>query len=206
MFTRVLYFFAGAEATRSAVLHNLPDAECVHLTVPVFWTSGPSLALTPDESRDEEPLRNNKPEYLIDTNADLSHVTARLVVVSSSHWSGEPDTSVSVLGVQKLAKALLRSGAQCILVGMWPMPPTAGSILLRAFYSAMLQGQRASRALAEAMQTVQHTRHFAHPANWAGWLLLGADTRLSNKVNRIEKLFFSFSKKKCFETMFVSLN
>lgn len=41
---------------------------------------------------------------------------------------------------------------------------------------------RASRALAEAMQTVQHTKHFAHPANWAGFLLVGGNIRLSNKV------------------------
>lgn len=39
-----------------------------------------------------------------------------------------------------------------------------------------------SRALGEAMQTVQHTKHFAHPANWAGFLLVGSDVRLSNKV------------------------
>lgn len=38
------------------------------------------------------------------------------------------------------------------------------------------------RALTEAMQTVQHTKHFAHPANWAGFLLIGLNVRLSNKV------------------------
>lgn len=32
------------------------------------------------------------------------------------------------------------------------------------------------------MQTVRHTKHFAHPANWSGLLLLGANVRLSNKV------------------------
>jgi len=32
------------------------------------------------------------------------------------------------------------------------------------------------------MQTVQHTKHFAHPANWAGFLLVGSNVRLSNKV------------------------
>lgn len=32
------------------------------------------------------------------------------------------------------------------------------------------------------MQTVQHTKHFAHPANWAGFLLVGGNVRLSNKV------------------------
>lgn len=32
------------------------------------------------------------------------------------------------------------------------------------------------------MQTVQHTKHFAHPSNWAGFILIGANIRLSNKV------------------------
>lgn len=39
-----------------------------------------------------------------------------------------------------------------------------------------------SRALGDAMQTVRHTRHFSHPAHWAGLALLGANVRLSNKV------------------------
>ena len=29
---------------------------------------------------------------------------------------------------------------------------------------------------------MQTTKHFAHPANWAGFLLVGADVKLSNKV------------------------
>ncbi|XP_033210502.1 tetratricopeptide repeat protein 28 [Belonocnema kinseyi] len=169
----------GAEATRSAVLRSLPDAECVHLTTPILWNT-PTLALCADQS--EEPPE--RPEYLLSCS-DISRVrlSARLVVLSSGHcWSGGENTTVTPEGVQRLTKTLLNSGAQCVLIGMWPVPPTAGSILLRAFYSAMLQGARASRALAEAMQTVQHTRHFAHPINWAGWLLLGGDARLSNKV------------------------
>lgn len=169
----------GSEATRSAVLRSLPDAECVHLTTPILWNT-PTLALCADQS--EEPPE--RPEYLLGCS-DISRVrlSARLVVLSSGHcWSGGENTTVTPEGVQRLTKTLLNAGAQSVLIGMWPVPPTAGSILLRAFYSAMLQGARASRALAEAMQTVQHTRHFAHPINWAGWLLLGGDARLSNKV------------------------
>ena len=44
------------------------------------------------------------------------------------------------------------------------------------------QGARVSRALNDAMQTVQNTKHFAHPANWAGYLLVGTDVKLTNKV------------------------
>lgn len=172
-------FTTGLEANRSAVLRSLPDAECVHLTVPVFWNTG-SLAFSPDQC--EEP--SERPEYLINqTDLLRLKMSARLVVVSSGNsWSNVDCTNATSDGIQILAKTLLNAGAQCVLIGMWAVPPTAGSILLRAFYSAMLQGARASRALAEAMQTVQHTRHFAHPANWAGWLLIGGDARLSNKV------------------------
>ncbi|XP_044002279.1 tetratricopeptide repeat protein 28 [Aphidius gifuensis] len=171
----------GIEATRSAVLGSMPDAECIHLTTPIIWNSS-SFALTPDQNEET----NDRPEYLI-TCSDIIRIrlSARLIVLSGGHcWTDNNDntTKITPNGLQNIVKGLLDAGAQSVLVSMWPVPSTAGSILLRAFYSAMLQGACASRALAEAMQTVQHTRHFAHPANWAGWLLFGGDARLSNKV------------------------
>ncbi|GLH03856.1 Tetratricopeptide repeat protein 28, partial [Gryllus bimaculatus] len=122
------------------------------------------------------------PEFLL-TAAELLQLrlSARLVVVSSSHTRDHHGRACAD-GVVGLTRALLAAGAQCVLVSLWPVPDTATRILLRAFYSALLQGSRVSRALAEAMLTVQHTKHFAHPANWAGFVLVGADVRLSNKV------------------------
>lgn len=105
-------------------------------------------------------------------------LSAKLIVLSSYH-SLEP---ISGAGVAVMAGSWLTAGAGAILISLWPVPETAAKILLRAFYSALLQGTRAARALAEAMQTVQHTKHFAHPANWAGFLLVGGNIRLSNKV------------------------
>ena len=32
------------------------------------------------------------------------------------------------------------------------------------------------------MRCVQNTRQFSHPANWAGWVLIGSDVKLSSKV------------------------
>ncbi len=45
-----------------------------------------------------------------------------------------------------------------------------------------MQGTKSSRALCEAMKAVQSTRQFSHPANWAGWELIGSDVKLSSKV------------------------
>lgn len=71
-----------------------------------------------------------------------------------------------------------------------------------------MQGARVSRALAEAMQTVQHTKHFAHPANWSGFLLVGADVRLSNKVALMGQGLFELLKTpdKCRDALRVTLH
>lgn len=75
-------------------------------------------------------------------------------------------------------------------------------------YCNLLQGSKVSRALAEAMQTVQYTKHFAHPANWSGFLLVGADVRLSNKVALMGQGLFELLKTpdKCRDALRVTLH
>lgn len=68
-------------------------------------------------------------------------LSAKLIVLSSYH-SVEP---ISGWGVQNLASSWLNAGAGAILISLWPVPETAAKILLRAFYSALLQGARAAR-------------------------------------------------------------
>lgn len=63
-------------------------------------------------------------------------LSARLVVVS---WSHSRDGWATADGVVGLSRALLAAGAQCVLVSLWPVPDTAAKILLKAFYSALLQ-------------------------------------------------------------------
>ncbi|XP_023311093.1 tetratricopeptide repeat protein 28 [Anoplophora glabripennis] len=193
----------GSLATKEQVLNQIQEAECVHFATHVSWKLS-SLVLSPAEVLDQS---QSKRLYITDnteedegnevsTTAELPplsefllsaadilslRLSARLVVVSSSHTRDQQGWATSD-GLVALVRALLAAGAQAVLVSLWPVPDTATKILLRAFYSAMLQGTRAARALAEAMQTVQHTKHFAHPANWAGFVLVGLNVRLSNKV------------------------
>lgn len=76
-------------------------------------------------------------EFLLTASELLTlRLTARLVVVS---WSHSSDGWATADGVVGLSRALLASGAQCVLVSLWPVPDTAAKILLRAFYSALLQ-------------------------------------------------------------------
>ncbi|XP_068900354.1 tetratricopeptide repeat protein 28 isoform X3 [Tenebrio molitor] len=193
----------GSSATKEQILNQIQDAECVHFSTHVSWKLS-SLVLSPAEVLDQsqakrlylsDPTEEDESselsttaelpplsEFLLSAADILSlRLSARLVVVSSSHTRDQQGWATSD-GLVALVRSLLAAGAQAVLVSLWPVPETASKILLRAFYSAMLQGTRAAKALAEAMQTVQHTKHFAHPANWAGFLLVGLNVRLSNKV------------------------
>ena len=69
-----------------------------------------------------------------------------------------------------------------VMVSLWPVPDTEVKLIIKAFYSSLLQGSRESKALAEAMTAVQTTKYFQHPANWAGFVLIGQDVKLSNKL------------------------
>lgn len=74
---------------------------------------------------------------------DINNVklNAKLVVLSA-HKSLEP---ISSIGVANLSDSWLRAGAGAVLLSLWPVPEMAAKILLRAFYSALLQGARAAR-------------------------------------------------------------
>jgi len=79
----------------------------------------------------------NISEVLLTTEDLLSlKLNARLVVLS---WSHARDDWATSKGLYDLTNGLLMAGAQCILVSLWPVPSTAAKILLRAFYSALLQ-------------------------------------------------------------------
>ncbi|XP_055374817.1 tetratricopeptide repeat protein 28 [Condylostylus longicornis] len=217
----------GCNATKEAVMTELPVAECVHFAANLSWKLG-AVVLSPGDVVDSQkmiyPNSNERgdteddandisndievpplPEFTL-TSADVltMKLNAKLVVLSSYH-SIEP---INGNGVANLAGSWLCAGAGAVLISLWPVPETAAKILLRAFYSALLQGTRAARALAEAMQTVQHTKHFAHPANWAGFLLIGANIRLSNKVALMGQALCELMKnpEKCRDALRVCLH
>lgn len=216
----------GNQATKENVLTQIQEAECVHIATHVSWKLS-SLVLTPaevleqhqskrlytedEEEHSEVSITTELPplsEFLLSA-ADVAslRLNARLVVISSTHLKDYQNWATSD-GLVALVRALLAAGCQAVLISLWPIPDTATKILLRAFYSALLQGTRAARALAEAMQTVQHTKHFAHPANWAGFLLIGANVRLSNKVAMMGQALCELLKtpEKCRDALRVTLH
>ncbi|XP_066144838.1 tetratricopeptide repeat protein 28 [Euwallacea fornicatus] len=219
----------GNSATKEQVLGQMQEAECIHFATHVSWKLS-SLVLSPIEVLEQSPTKRlymtdaleeeehtdvsltaelpSLPEFLLSAADILSlKLNAKLVVVSSSHTRDQQGWATSD-GLTALVRALIAAGAQAVLVSLWPVPDTATKILLRAFYSSLLQGTRAAKALSEAMQTVQHTKHFAHPANWAGFVLIGLNIRLSNKVALMGQALCELLKgpEKCRDALRVTLH
>lgn len=197
----------GSVATKERVMSALSQAECVHFATHISWKLS-ALVLTPsadtnpvgskssfghpytipeslrvqDDASDGESLSDCPPlQELLLTAADVLdlRLPVKLVVLGSSQ---ESSGRVTADGVIALTRAFLAAGAQCVLVSLWPVPVAASKMFLHAFYSSLLNGLKASSALAEAMKVVQSSKAFSAPANWAGknepqWVLEGRTQR-----------------------------
>uniref|UniRef100_A0A673J882 Tetratricopeptide repeat protein 28 n=1 Tax=Sinocyclocheilus rhinocerous TaxID=307959 RepID=A0A673J882_9TELE len=118
------------------------------------------------------------------TGRTTTAATSTCVFVTCSSYQ-ESDSKVTADGVVGLTRAFLAAGAQCVLVSLWPVPVAASKMFVHAFYSALLNGTKASAALADAMKTVQSSKQFSHPSNWAGFMLIGSDVKLNSPSSLI---------------------
>uniref|UniRef100_A0A3B5MNQ0 Tetratricopeptide repeat domain 28 n=1 Tax=Xiphophorus couchianus TaxID=32473 RepID=A0A3B5MNQ0_9TELE len=174
----------GSSATKERVMGALTQAECAHFATHISWKLA-ALVLTPnpecrkgsvgsgytipeslnmqDDSSDVESICDSPPlqEFLL-TAADILdlRLPVKLVVLGSYQESSSKVTADGVVG---LTRAFLAAGAQCVLVSLWPVPVAASKIFVHAFYSALLNGTKASAALADAMKTVQSSKQYSHP-------------------------------------------
>ena len=199
----------GQTATKDTILAQLEAAESVHFACHVSWklsaiivspsefmgahnSSNPRrYSIHSDTIHEEEDVRSEATtielpalsDFLL-TAADLLQLklSAKLVVISSCYTRDTSHGRSSSDGIIGLSRALLAAGAQCVLVSLWPVPDTAVKLIMKAFYSSLLQGSRVSKALSEAMMAVQTTKYFQHPTNWAGFVLIGQDIKLCNRV------------------------
>lgn len=183
----------GTLATKERVMSALVQAECVHFATHISWKLA-ALVLTPnvenitaagkgsfgnsytipeslrmqDDASDVESISDCPPlqEFLL-TAADILglHLPAKLVVLGSYQ---ESNCKVTADGVIGLTRAFLAAGTRCVLVSLWPVPVAASKMFVTTFYSALLNGLKASAALSEAMKMVQSSKQFCHPSNWAG--------------------------------------
>ncbi|KAM6423057.1 tetratricopeptide repeat protein 28 isoform 3-T3 [Liasis olivaceus] len=195
----------GSVATKETVMSALAQAECVHFATHISWKLA-ALVLTPnaesmtssgkgsfgnsytipeslrvqDDASDVESISDCPPlqEFLL-TAADVLELRlpVKLVVLGSYQESNSKVTADGLIG---LTRAFLAAGALCVLVSLWPVPVVASKMFVHTFYSALLNGLKASAALGEAMKRLQSSTLFSHPSNWAGFVLIGSDVKLNS--------------------------
>ncbi|XP_026461247.1 tetratricopeptide repeat protein 28-like, partial [Ctenocephalides felis] len=131
-------------------------------------------------------LLNTKDISQLQLNTKLVVINATIFDETDANYDIVMKTNTNAL--YELSSAFLNSGVHCVLVSLWPASDVgAVKILLKTFYSSLMQGSRVARALSEAMQTVQYTKQFSHPANWAGFTLMGSNIRLCTKAAQMNE-------------------
>uniref|UniRef100_A0A3Q2VKA4 Tetratricopeptide repeat protein 28 n=1 Tax=Haplochromis burtoni TaxID=8153 RepID=A0A3Q2VKA4_HAPBU len=197
----------GANATKDRVLAALSQAECVHFATHISWKlaalvlapmkglfskSSPERLRGADERSEDgesvcevESICDSPPlqDFLL-TAADILDLclTVKLVVLRLYPESGSKVTADGVVG---LTRAFLAAGVQCVCVSLWPVPVAASKLFTHTFYTALHNGTKASAALTEAMKTLQSSKHFSHPSNWAGYMLIGNDVKLNSPMSLV---------------------
>ncbi|XP_034751934.1 tetratricopeptide repeat protein 28 isoform X2 [Etheostoma cragini] len=114
---------------------------------------------------------------ILDLCLNVKLVVLRLYPESSSRVTAD--------GVVGLTRAFLAAGVQCVCVSLWPVPVAASKLFTHTLYTALLNGTKASAALTEAMKTLQSSKHFSHPSNWAGHMLIGTDVKLNSPMSLV---------------------
>ncbi|XP_015232317.1 PREDICTED: tetratricopeptide repeat protein 28-like isoform X2 [Cyprinodon variegatus] len=97
----------------------------------------------------------------------------------------ESSCRVTADGLVGLTRAFLAAGVQCVCVSLWPVQIAASKLFMHTFYAALLSGTKASVALTEAMKNLQSSKHFSHPSNWAGYMLIGSDVKLNSPMSLV---------------------
>lgn len=114
---------------------------------------------------------------ILDLCLNVKLVVLRLYPESSSRVTAD--------GVVGLTRAFLAAGVQCVCVSLWPVPIAASKLFTHTFYTTLLNGTKASAALTEAMKALQSSKHFSHPSNWAGYMLIGSDVKLNSPMSLV---------------------
>ena len=164
----------GNKASKERLIRKLPKAESVHFALNISWNRCEIVLAPPDnaasDSEDSEHgsrrAKSGRGQGEVETGMNglpdptqcilsVSEVmsmklSAKMVVLSGAHRSDSP--RMSYKGLMSVAQAFISAGVDCVLVPLWACSFQASRLMMNAFYSSLVYGSRASRALRYAMQ------------------------------------------------------
>jgi CHAT domain-containing protein len=155
---------------------SLGDFGYVHLaTHAVVDEEHPQLSRVELAAVDEQGRPQDGALRLLDIHN--LHLNARLVVLSGCDTA--LGAQVGGEGLVGLASGFLRAGAAAVVASLWPVDDRATEAFMSAFYDELLRRDADPvRALHAAQRAFQRNPRWQAPFDWAGWVLIGAPTRM----------------------------
>jgi CHAT domain-containing protein len=121
---------------------------------------------------------NNEKLYLEELYA--LNIPAEMAVLSACNTAiGEGD---DVSGIASLQRAFNYAGAKATIASLWEVPDESTSKIMISFYENLKKGYSKSEALQKAKKeylTNTQISKLKHPYYWAGFVLYGADSPIS---------------------------
>lgn len=175
--------YDGPDATETQLYRSVRGASLVHIAAhSVLHTSNglaePVLVLAGEmragRSRAEDGLVS--PLELATEHPRLFE-GARLVVLSACETAR--GDAIPGQGVSGFGHAVLESGAESVLVSLWPVGDAAAQRFMRTFYAELSEGRPRPDALREAARETR--RRFPDPRDWAVFSLVGAPSAICER-------------------------
>ncbi|XP_003387135.1 PREDICTED: tetratricopeptide repeat protein 28 [Amphimedon queenslandica] len=206
----------GTQASKPDVLDKLSDAHSIYFATNVSWTQSHFVLAAKEESLSDQSESSNHslprrvsgeggallkrgvadgssisslPEphqYLLSLSDIMDNkIKSKIFVISGAH---RPESNrITAESIMVMVEGLLASGADTVLVPLWPSSHHGSRLMMNGFYSSLLYGSRTSRALAYAMQVAVHSQKHSHPSNWAGYMLFGKDIILKDRATDLSR-------------------
>jgi len=157
----------GADANKSAVINQMPQARFIHLA-----THG---LLTPNSGNAPGAivLAPNSPNQVNDgllTPTEILNMKlkAELVVLSACDTAQGDVTSDGIVG---LSRSLIAAGVPSVIVSLWAVPDAPTAELMQTFYQNLQENPNKAQALRQAMLTTM--KDHPQPRDWAAFTLIG---------------------------------
>ncbi|MGV0028201.1 CHAT domain-containing protein [Phormidesmis priestleyi] len=159
----------GAEATKAAVLKQMPQARFIHLATHGLLTRNNGEAPGAIVLAPNDPNQVND-GLLTPTEILDMKLKAELVVLSACDTAQGDVTSDGVVG---LSRSLVAAGVPSVVVSLWNVSDESTSLLMSEFYRNLQKGSDRAAALRQAMLTTMKHPEFSTPYDWAAFTLIG---------------------------------
>ncbi len=166
----------GDTATKNKFLENAPDAKILHLaTHSEIDKTNPMLSKMYFTATEDSGELTASEVYNLNLNADL------VVLSACSTGLGKTESGD---GVMSMARAFTYAGVSSAVMSLWQVSDRQTSELMVKFYENLQKGQDKNEALRNAkleyLASV-HEPELQHPYYWAGFVISGDITPISEK-------------------------